>query len=597
MKKKLKLPPGVRVVPSGQTKIAFSYIRFSSKKQEHGHSLVRQLKMTREYCKAVGLTLDESKSFRDLGVSAWKGKNMERGFGELIAACDSGLIPPGSALVVEALDRISRMRPRKVANLFSRLLDDYGLEVHLTGINKVVYPDSPTAADEAMDLLLIAMLASRASDEQETKSERLKAAFADKRERVARGEALMETNSNKMPWWVEVVGVGKGKKPRIVATPERAKIVQLIYKWTSEGMTAPVIARKLHEEGVPTWRPKTKHWTSERVRDLINTRAPEGFLEETPKTRETGLTFSIPNYYPKLVSESLAAKARLAMKANRRYGRGHEVKGKNERPINIMRGLIRYNGRWCRYSSHANGKDGDFNGYYSCYDELTSKNLVTISSMLFEPTLLAGLVELSPGDLAPEEKQADPATLALVRCKAQLADVEKKIRNLTDDWEAGLKSPSLAKRLQEREKEQADLNAKIADLNVRVQSVASASIGKTELKELKSLLEADLRDNVVRERFASVLKRLVLRVDFAFAFSDKLRSFLIKAALDGEGIRIPDPLTRSKRRKPMLIFVTFRRGGHRLILRMSNEALEKLNMADTLISFRVGPDALKNELL
>jgi DNA invertase Pin-like site-specific DNA recombinase len=454
MKKKIKLPPGLRVIPSGQTKIAFSYIRFSSKKQEHGNSLVRQLKVTREYCKAVGLTLDESKSFRDLGVSGWKGKNQERGFGKLLDACETGLIPRGSALVVEALDRISRQRPRKVATLFSRLLDDYGLEVHLTGINKVVYPDSPTAADEAMDLLLIAMLASRASDEQETKSERLKEAFADKRERVGRGEVLMETKANKMPWWVEAVGLEKGQKPKIVAIPERAKVVKLIYKWTAEGITAPAIARNLHVEGVPTWRPKTKNWTSERVRDVINSRAPEGILQETPKTRENGLTFSIPNYYPKLVGEDLAIKARFAMSANRRYGRGHEVKGKNERPINIMRGLIRHNDRWCRYSSHANGKDGEFNGYYTCYDELASRTLVTFSSTLFEPTLLAGLVELRPGDLAPEEKQADPAMLALALNKSQLAEVEKKIKNLPDDWEAGLKSPSLAKRLQEREKEQ-----------------------------------------------------------------------------------------------------------------------------------------------
>lgn len=64
-----------------------------------------------------------------------------------------------SALVVEALDRISRQRPRAVAGLLSQLLDGYGLEVHLTGIKKVLYSDSPTAADEGMDLLLVVMLA------------------------------------------------------------------------------------------------------------------------------------------------------------------------------------------------------------------------------------------------------------------------------------------------------------------------------------------------------------------------------------------------------------------------------------------------------
>ncbi len=154
-------------------KDAYSYIRFSSKKQADGASLERQMAGTKKYCEDNNLILNESLTFRDLGVSAFKGDNQVRGLGDLLQACEDGLIPRGSALVVESLDRLSRQRPRVVSTLLGRLLDDYGLEVHLTGINKVLYPESDSAAEEGMDLLYVTMLAIRASEEQETKSERL----------------------------------------------------------------------------------------------------------------------------------------------------------------------------------------------------------------------------------------------------------------------------------------------------------------------------------------------------------------------------------------------------------------------------------------
>jgi hypothetical protein len=90
------------------------------------------------------------------------------------------------------LDRLSRQRPRVVSTLLGRLLDDYGLEVHLTGIKKVLLPESQSAAEEGMDLLYVTMLAIRASEEQETKAGRLSDAFGRKRLRVEKGEALLE---------------------------------------------------------------------------------------------------------------------------------------------------------------------------------------------------------------------------------------------------------------------------------------------------------------------------------------------------------------------------------------------------------------------
>ncbi len=80
-------------------KKAYSYIRFSTPEQLKGDSLRRQLESSRKYALEHNLVLDES--LRDLGVSAFKGKNATEGalkrFMELI---DAGQVERGSILIL-----------------------------------------------------------------------------------------------------------------------------------------------------------------------------------------------------------------------------------------------------------------------------------------------------------------------------------------------------------------------------------------------------------------------------------------------------------------------------------------------------------------
>src|SRR5271155_4219153 len=88
--------------------LAFSYVRFSSDRQQHGSSVVRQLDAAQQYALAHGLTLDTS-SYTDLGVSAFKSKNrVEGALGAFIQAVDDKKIPTGSYLLIESFDRLSR---------------------------------------------------------------------------------------------------------------------------------------------------------------------------------------------------------------------------------------------------------------------------------------------------------------------------------------------------------------------------------------------------------------------------------------------------------------------------------------------------------
>src|SRR5260370_19931998 len=58
---------------------AYSYVRFSTPDQMKGDSFERQTRKAAEYASAHGLDLDTTLTFRDLGVSAFRGKNAQTG--------------------------------------------------------------------------------------------------------------------------------------------------------------------------------------------------------------------------------------------------------------------------------------------------------------------------------------------------------------------------------------------------------------------------------------------------------------------------------------------------------------------------------------
>src|SRR5262245_35818186 len=103
---------------------AYSYIRFSSRKQADGDSLRRQTEGRDAIVKRRGLELDTSLCLHDLGVSAWKGDNADTGaLSVFLDLCKKGVIPKGSFLIVEHLDRLTRQHVRKALTLFFQILD------------------------------------------------------------------------------------------------------------------------------------------------------------------------------------------------------------------------------------------------------------------------------------------------------------------------------------------------------------------------------------------------------------------------------------------------------------------------------------------
>src|SRR5882757_9754650 len=89
--------------------IAYSYLRFSTPEQAAGDSRRRQIAMAEKYAADHHLKLDLHLSFRDLGVSAYRGRNAKEGaLRAFLDAIEHNLVPHGSYLLVESLDRLSR---------------------------------------------------------------------------------------------------------------------------------------------------------------------------------------------------------------------------------------------------------------------------------------------------------------------------------------------------------------------------------------------------------------------------------------------------------------------------------------------------------
>jgi DNA invertase Pin-like site-specific DNA recombinase len=163
---------------------AYSYIRMSTDIQLKGHSRQRQLEQSAAYAKEHNLELADDNLLEDIGVSAFQGDNLREGaLGKFLEAIGKGLVPKGSYLIVESLDRLSRQEITKSLSLF--------LDITKAGINLVTLQDQRLyRAGQAQldDLIVSLVIMSRAHEESALKSQRVGAAWSNKRAHARKGQ-------------------------------------------------------------------------------------------------------------------------------------------------------------------------------------------------------------------------------------------------------------------------------------------------------------------------------------------------------------------------------------------------------------------------
>lgn len=297
-----------------EKRLAFSYVRMSTEKQIKGDSLRRQLEWGQSYATANELQLDDS--LRDIGVSAWRGDNRKKGaLGEFLRMVRESRIPNGSFLLVESLDRLSRSQVMDALELVTGILRA-GITIVTMGPPEQVYTWDGINGDFGQLIITLTIMA-RAHEESERKSQRIRAAFENKRKLSRNG---IKTNQTP-PHWIDATPIGKGQFEYLLN--DRAPLVQWIFERSADGVGFDRIARELNERGQATPKPSKRGWWYTSIANIITNRSAIG--EYQPYEGVDGVRIArgdpIADYYPAVVTNDLWLRAQKIVHRNRKGGR------------------------------------------------------------------------------------------------------------------------------------------------------------------------------------------------------------------------------------------------------------------------------------
>ena len=429
---------------------AYSYLRFSRPEQLKGDSLRRQMEGSREYARRHSLDLDES-TFKDLGVSAFRGKNaLEGALGTFLNAIETGKIRKGSYLLVESLDRLSRDTVLRALNQFTGILE--------RGVNVVTLMDSKTytaagLSDNFSDLLISLSIMQRAHEESATKSKRISAAWKAKRDKAqADGKKL----TARCPAWLTLAS----DRNSFTVDSARKKIVRRIFDMTIAGHGKSVIARRFNAESVPTFG-DSEGWQPSYIQKILENEAVCGVsqpmrfpTDEDKKKGEKRKRIPdgepIPDYFPAVLDRATFERAKRS-RASRRIPAGR----KGENFSNLFSGLAAC-GNCGAHMHFVNKGEGSKGGaYLVCSNARRAASNCKARAWRYGPVealLVLCLEELNYNELFPDLTRDMRAKLqefenAKLEAESELAQTNKRLENILDALEQNAKQPALMARL------------------------------------------------------------------------------------------------------------------------------------------------------
>jgi DNA invertase Pin-like site-specific DNA recombinase len=307
----------------------YSYVRFSSKKQELGDSVRRQTKAGDDWlARHPEHTLDTSLRLHDLGVSAFRGANLEEkgALGAFIALTKKPDSPVarGSILLIERLDRFSRQQTRKAYRAFVELVEA-GVTIQTLDPPQTI---SESNVDDLHIVLPLVLQMCMAHEQSKEKSRRVGAVWHAKRERARAGEPMFR----RCPAWLTWDDDEKAFKP----VGQAVTAIEYIFQRTLEGCGQRQLVAELNKLHKPLATSKT--WNSSYVQKVLNDRAVLGELLPH-RFDESGIRVPdgepITDYYPRVISDKVFYAAGAAK------DRRKKAKGPNSKFVNLFVGLLR----------------------------------------------------------------------------------------------------------------------------------------------------------------------------------------------------------------------------------------------------------------
>jgi DNA invertase Pin-like site-specific DNA recombinase len=242
--------------------------------------------------------LDEKFTIRDLGISAFRGKNATKGaLGAFLNAVQAGRVPRGSALLIESLDRLSRNEVEESYDLLRDIMRG-GIEVHTLSDNQIYRRGEFSMQQMIWSLFVLA----RAHEESQRKSERIGAAWKMKKENARLDKRPV---TSRAPAWIRVIA---GRHELI---PERASLIRRIFKLSADGLGKRSIAIQLNRERVQTWGNSTRKpgngWHDSYIHKILRNPAIIGRYQPHRRTDRGRVADGDPieDYFPAVVDLAL----------------------------------------------------------------------------------------------------------------------------------------------------------------------------------------------------------------------------------------------------------------------------------------------------
>lgn len=281
----------------------YSYLRFSDAKQAAGSSADRQAAYAEKWAVEHGLVLDTALSMRDEGLSAYHQSHVKKGaLGTFLRAIESGQIVPGSVLVVEGLDRLSRAEPIEAQAQLTQIIT--------AGITVVTASDGQTYSRESlkanpMGLIYSLLVMIRAHEESETKAVRVKASIRRLCEQWQAGAYRGVIRNGKDPKWVEY------RDGAWHLIPARVEAVRFVIDLFLQGHGSLAIVDQLKAAGLSV---SDRPTTASHLYKLLRLPALIGV-----KVLEVdGIEYRLADYYPPVLTQAEYDELQLALKQRRR---------------------------------------------------------------------------------------------------------------------------------------------------------------------------------------------------------------------------------------------------------------------------------------
>lgn len=317
---------------------AYSYLRFSDADQKTGSSIRRQQQQRDDWlARNPTYQLDESIRLSDMGVSAFRGRNLNPKYGDLgkfIDLCEreDSPIEKGSVLLLEKLDRFSRNEPMLAIAALSRLIySPAGIRVIATEDRLEIDTSNINKLDVILPTVLKLCIAHEQSAE---KSYRVGLYWQGLRDDLQNKGKILPT---KIPSWLKL----NADQTSFKVIQSKADAIRYIYQRTIDGLGQIAIAKELTEKfpAITTTKNKQERfWNLAYISKLLSDRSVIGEFQPMKKTKEGKRVKAgkvVKNYFPSIIEDEVFYAAQ--------YEKQKRKKEKSEirsNFINLLTGLV-----------------------------------------------------------------------------------------------------------------------------------------------------------------------------------------------------------------------------------------------------------------